>query len=70
MNAACVRRPNLVAGKDLDRNVAIQVDVAGLVDHAHAALSELLENPVVRKGAIQHGLGLRRKRDDIILPGS
>jgi hypothetical protein len=46
------------------------VDVAGLVDHAHAALSELLENPVVRKGAIQHGLGLRRKRDDIILPGS
>ena len=39
-----------VGGEDLDRDVAAEVRVLGLVNHAHAAEPELPDDPVMRDG--------------------
>ncbi len=48
---------DLLRRQDLDGDEAVQVRVAGLVDHAHPALAELLEDLVVRDGSAGHGPG-------------
>jgi len=36
--------------RDLDRDVAIEARIVGAPDHAHPALAQLFENPVMRDG--------------------
>ena len=45
---------DLVGQQNLQRDKAVQLRVAGLVDDAHAALAELLENLVVTNGLADH----------------
>jgi len=45
-----------ILGQELEGNKAIQFDVFGLVDDAHATAAELLDNPVVRNGLADHGV--------------
>ena len=47
-----------VSGEKLQRHDALEFRVLGLVDHAHAALAELLEDFVVGDGLTDHGLAL------------
>jgi hypothetical protein len=39
-----------IGGKGLDGNEAIQAIIAGFVDYSHAALSDGLEDRIVRDG--------------------
>ena len=48
--------------KNLDRNEPVQVGVAGLVDDAHSALAEHLQDLEVAERLTDHGGGLRRVR--------
>ena len=70
--ASCTKRrlrsgsATFSGGQDLDGDEAVQVGVAGLVDHAHAAFAELLEDLVVRERAA--GLQVHSCRS-IIAPG-
>jgi hypothetical protein len=41
--------------QELDGDEAMQAGVLGLIDNAHAAASQLLDNPVVRDGLADHG---------------
>ena len=41
--------------EELERHRALQAEVLGPVDDAHAALAELLDDPVVRDGLADHG---------------
>ena len=58
--ASCTKRAlalgvgDLLRRQHLDGDEAVQVRVAGLVDHTHPALAELLEDLVVRDGASDH----------------
>ena len=45
---------DLVGGQDLDRHGAIQMGVACLVDHTHAAFTELRFDPVVVERLADH----------------
>ncbi len=47
-----------LAGEELQRHQAAELQVAGLVDHAHAAAAEALQDLIVRDGAADHGGGL------------
>ena len=42
-------------GQELQRDVAAELRVLGLVDDAHAAAAELRSDPVVRDGLADHG---------------
>ena len=42
-------------GQELQGDEPGEFGVLGLVDHAHAPSTKLLENPVVRNGLAQHG---------------
>ena len=44
-----------VVGQELQRDEAVQARVLGLVDHAHAAAAQLLDDAVVRDGLADHG---------------
>ena len=48
--------------KNLDCDEPVQVGVVGLVDDAHAALAELLQNPEMAERLANHRRGLRRVR--------
>ena len=41
-------------GQELERDKAMQLDVLGFVDHAHAAAAEFLDDAVVRNGLADH----------------
>jgi hypothetical protein len=43
-----------VLGQELQRNITFQLQVFGAVNHAHAAIAELLNNAVVRNDLVQH----------------
>ena len=43
-----------LAGEELQGHQAVELQVAGLVDHAHAAAAEALQDLVVRDGAADH----------------
>ena len=45
---------DLVGGQDLDRHRAVQVGVVGLVNHTHAAFTELRYDPVVVERPADH----------------
>jgi len=40
--------------QELERHYPFELEVLGLVDDAHAALAELLDDPVVRDGLADH----------------
>src|SRR2546428_7329780 len=42
-------------GQELESNVAAQAQVFGLVDHTHAAATQLLQDTVVGNGLANHG---------------
>jgi hypothetical protein len=42
------------ASQELDRHAAPELEILGLVDHAHAAAAELREDPVARDGGADH----------------
>jgi hypothetical protein len=44
-----------VVGKELQGNVAVKLEVLGLVDHAHAAATDLTQDLVMRDRRAQHG---------------
>ena len=44
-----------VIGQKFEGNKPAQARVLGLVDNAHAATTELLDDAVVRDGAVDHG---------------
>ncbi len=44
-----------LGGEDLDGHETVQVQIARLVDDAHAALAELLDDPVVQERLTDHG---------------
>ena len=46
---------DLVGRQNLDRDKAVQLRIAGLVDDAHTALAQLLDDLVVRNGPADHG---------------
>jgi hypothetical protein len=41
-------------GKKLQCNFALELQIFGTVNHAHAAAAELLDNAMVRNDLIQH----------------
>jgi hypothetical protein len=43
----------------LEGNEAVELEIAGLVDHAHTALAELLDNLVMGNGLSDHRCRLR-----------
>ena len=45
-----------------ESDVAMQSNVFGFVDHAHAAATELFEDAVVRDGPSDEGVGARHLR--------
>src|SRR6266571_1994103 len=42
-------------GQELQSNVAAQTQVFGLIDHTHAAATQLLQDAVMRNGLANHG---------------
>ena len=42
-------------GQELQSNVAAQTQVFGLIDHTHAAATQLLQDAVMRNGLASHG---------------
>ena len=43
-----------MGGEELQRDTPLQLQVLGLVDHTHPALTELVSDAVVRNGAASH----------------
>ena len=41
-------------GKELEGNMATELEVFCLIDHTHSAAAELLDNAVVRDGLVDH----------------
>ena len=54
------RVPGQLVRQELERHLAAEARVFGLVDDAHAAAADLLEDPVVREGLADHVLWGRR----------
>ncbi len=43
-----------VFGKELQGNVAVQLEVFGLIHHTHPATAEFFDDAVVRDGGVEH----------------
>jgi hypothetical protein len=45
---------NELLGKDLERDLAAEIEIAGAIDHAHAATADFFEDLVVGERAADH----------------
>ena len=54
----CLRVAGNFLGQELEGNEAMQPRVLSLVDHAHPAATELLDDAVMRNGLADHGVAL------------
>jgi hypothetical protein len=53
--AECLRVFGYVVGQELESHKTTEFDILSLVDDAHAATTELLDDAVVRDGLPDHG---------------
>ena len=51
----CLRVFRQFLGQELQRDEPMQLDILGLIDHTHAAATELLQDAIVRDGLADHG---------------
>jgi hypothetical protein len=60
----------VIVGKKLERDKATKLHTLGLVDHAHSAAAESLDEAVVRDSLADHvqALGLKRNTKDVRKP--
>src|SRR5215472_14008745 len=52
--------PATSSGKKLERHKTLQPGVLGLIDHAHTAATEFLDNAVVRDRRVDHYGGVQK----------
>ena len=61
--AECLRIFGYVVGQEFERDKAAELDIFGLVNHTHAAATELFDDAVVRDGLTDEGRGTGHAAD-------